>query len=81
MEEMGPLPRSEHEQMKREIVELRAIVRQLEVAIALLKGGKNSRISSTAPLGDIAPTNSIILLIPTVVSSYKYILKSKSLKF
>jgi transposase len=44
--------------MKREIAELRTMVRQLEEAIALLKGGKNSRTGSTAPSADIGRSNS-----------------------
>jgi len=48
VKEMITIPRSEYEQMKREIAELQTMVRQLEEAIALLKGGRNCRTSSTA---------------------------------
>jgi transposase len=55
------IPRTEYEEMKREIAELRTMVRQLEEAIALLKGGKNSRTCSTAPSADIGRSNSYSL--------------------
>ena len=62
MEEMITIPRSEYEQMKRDVVELQAIVQQLEATIALMKGGNNSRTSSTAPSRDIGRSNSISIL-------------------
>jgi transposase len=57
MEEMITIRRSEYEQMQCEIVELRALVRKLEAEIALLKGGKNSRTSSTSPSQDLGRSN------------------------
>jgi transposase len=65
VEEMITIPRSEYEWMKREIAELRSIVRQLEDTIALLKGGKNSRTSSTAPSTDLSRSNSHSLRVPS----------------
>jgi hemerythrin-like domain-containing protein len=65
VEEMITISRSEYEGMKREIAELRAIIRQLEDTIALLKGGRNSRTSSTAPSHDICRSNSISLRVPS----------------
>jgi transposase len=65
MEEYITIPRSEYEGMKREIAELRSIVRQLEEIIALLKGGKNSRTSSTASSQDIGRSNSHSLRTPS----------------
>ena len=58
MEDFVTIPRSEYEGMKREIAELRALVHKLEETIALLKGGKNSRTSSTAPSHDMGRSNS-----------------------
>ena len=58
MEDFVTIPRSEYEGMKREIAELRALVQKLEETIALLKGGKNSRTSSTAPSHDMGRSNS-----------------------
>jgi len=57
VEEMITISRSEYEQLKRENVELRTIVCQLTEEIALLKGGKNSRTSSTAPSHDLGRSN------------------------
>jgi transposase len=56
---------SEYEGMKREISELRSIVRQLEDTISLLKGGKDSRTSSTAPSADLSRSNSHSLRVPS----------------
>jgi len=61
VEEFITIRRSEYEQMQREIVELRSIVQQLMEEISLLKGGKNSRTSSTAPSHDLVRSNSISL--------------------
>ena len=57
--------RSENEQLKRENGELRAVVQQLRAEICLLKGGKNSRTSSTAPSQDIGRSNTVSLRVPT----------------
>jgi len=51
----------EYEDLKRENAELRAIVQQLKEEISLLKGGKDSRTSSTAPSQDIGRSNKISL--------------------
>ena len=61
MDEFITIPRSEYEQMQREIAELRSAVQQLREEISLLKGGKNSRTSSTAPSHDLGRSNSISL--------------------
>jgi len=61
MEAMITIPLSECEELKREIVELRALVQELNDTIALLKGGKNSRSSSTAPSCDLGRSNHISL--------------------
>ena len=61
MDEFITIRRSEYEQMQREIAELRALVQQLMEEISLLKGGKNSRTSSTAPSHDIGRSNTISL--------------------
>ena len=63
MAEMITIPVSEYEQLKRENAELRAAVRRLEEDIALLKGGKSSRTSSTAPSQDIGRSNRFSLRI------------------
>ena len=52
---------SENEEMKREISELRMLVQQLMDEISLLKGGKNSRTSSTSPSHDLGRSNGISL--------------------
>ena len=57
MEEMIIILRSEYEQMKRKIVELRSIVQQLKEELILLRGGGNSRTSSTTPSQDIGRSN------------------------
>ena len=61
MDEFITIRRSEYEQMQRENAELRAIVQQLQEEISLLKGGKNSRTSSTAPSHDLGRSNSVSL--------------------
>jgi len=61
VDEFITIRRSEYEQMQREIAELRALVQQLMEEISLLKGGKNSRTSSTAPSHDIGRSNTISL--------------------
>jgi len=65
VEDFITIPRSEYEGMKREIAELRSIVRQLEETVALLKGGRSSRTSSTAPSHDIGRANSRSLRSPS----------------
>ena len=65
MEGFITIPISEYEGMKREIAELRSTVRQLEEAISLLKGGKNSRTSSTSPSQDLSRSNSVSLRVPS----------------
>ena len=52
---------SENERMKREIAELRLLVKQLGIEISLLKGGKDSRTSSTSPSHDLGRSNRISL--------------------
>jgi len=61
VDEFITIRRSEYEQLQREIAELRSIVQQLTEEISLLKGGKNSRTSSTAPSHDLVRSNSISL--------------------
>ena len=51
--------------LEKENSELRATVCQLEETIALLKGGKNSRSSSTAPSHDLGRSNQISLRTPS----------------
>ena len=65
MEEMITISRSEYEQLKRDNAELRALVEQLEKSISLLKGGKDSRTSSTAPSHDIGRSNKVSLRAPS----------------
>ena len=76
---MVTIPSSEYEQLRREneafrreneifrceIVQLRTMVQQLEATISLLKGGKSSRTSSTAPSHDIGRSNKISLRTPS----------------
>ena len=69
---MVTILRSEYEQLRREneifrceIVQLRTMVQQLEATISLLKGGKSSRTSSTAPSHDIGRSNKISLRTPS----------------
>jgi transposase len=61
VEEKITILRSEYEEMQREISALRTMVQQLEKTISLLKGGKCSRTSSTAPSHDIGRSNQISL--------------------
>jgi len=72
MEELITISRKEYEDLKREnselraeIVGLRVLVGQLQDTIALLKGGKNSRSSSTAPSHDIGRSNKVSLRAPS----------------
>jgi transposase len=58
---MITIPRSEYDQMKTEIAELRILVQRLMEEIALLKNGHNSKTSSTAPSHDIGRSNLINL--------------------
>ena len=58
---MITISRSEYEEMKREIADLRLLVQRLMDEISLLKGGKNSRTSSTSPSHDIGRSNVISL--------------------
>ena len=56
--------RSEYEKMQQELAELRklvALVEELRTEIALLKGGKNSKTSSTSPSQDLGRSNKISL--------------------
>ena len=55
------LLREKLERVTKENEELRAKVHQLEETIALMKGGKNSRSSSTAPSQDLGRSNQISL--------------------
>ena len=64
MEEMVTISRREYEDLKRQIVELQILVRQLEATIALLKGSKNSRTSSLAP-SHVVRSNTISLRTPS----------------
>ena len=57
MEEAIILLRSENEQIKQENAELLRTIEQLKEEIALLKGGKKSRSSSTPPSQDIGRSN------------------------
>ena len=61
MEEMITILRSEYEGLKREIVELRSLIKELETTISLMKGVRNSRTSSTSPSQDLARSNSFSL--------------------
>ena len=61
MDEKITILRSEYEGMKREIAELRLLVEQLRDEKSLLKGGKDSRTSSTCPSHDIGRSNRISL--------------------
>jgi transposase len=65
VEAMITIPLSEYEQLKQEIEELRAMVQELKNTVALLKGGKNSRSSSTAPSFDLDRSNHISLRTPS----------------
>jgi transposase len=60
VEEMISIRRSEYEQFlsqQEELKELRDLVRQLREEIELLKNGRNSKTSSTAPSQDISRSN------------------------
>jgi transposase len=57
VEEMIAILRSENEGLKRENAELRAIIEGLENSIALMKGGRSSRTSSTSPTHDLGRSN------------------------
>jgi uncharacterized small protein (DUF1192 family) len=57
MEEKLHIRRSEYEQLLSQIEELKETVRQLREEIALLKNGRNSKTSSTAPSQDINRSN------------------------
>jgi len=61
VEEMITISRLEYENLKRENSELRIAVEQLRYEISLLKGGKDSRTSSTAPSHDLGRSNRISL--------------------
>jgi len=68
VDEFITISRSEYENLKRENSELRIVVQQLKATIlslqeeiSLLKGGTNSRTSSTAPSHDLGRSNSISL--------------------
>jgi len=61
VEEMLTISRLEYEGMKREISELRMLVQQSRDENSLLKGGKDSRTSSTAPSHDPGRSNRISL--------------------
>ena len=61
MNEFLTIPVSEYEQMRQEIADLRSVVQQLRDEVSLLKGGKNSRTSSTSPSHDLVRSNSLIL--------------------
>ena len=58
---MITISRFEYENLKRENSELRIAVEQLRYEIYLLKGGKDSRTSSTAPSHDLGRSNRISL--------------------
>ena len=64
MEETVTISRFEYDQMQKEIAELRALVLQLQAEISLLRGGRNSRTSSTSPSQDIGRSNQISLRKP-----------------
>jgi hypothetical protein len=55
----------EYESLKRELSELHLLVQQLRDEISLLKGGKNSRTSSTSPSQDLGRSNRISLRTPS----------------
>ena len=61
VDEFITILRSEYEQMQREIVDLRTMVQQLKDEISLLKGGKDSRTSSTPSSHDLGRSNRISL--------------------
>jgi transposase len=55
----------ENATLRGEIAELRSLVQKMEETIALMKGGANSRTSSTAPSCDLGRSNKISLRIPS----------------
>ena len=57
--------KQENERLTKENAELRAKICQLEDTIALMKGGKNSRSSSTAPSHDLGRSNQKSLRTPS----------------
>jgi transposase len=57
MEEMISIPRSEYEQMKKQIASLSALVKRLQEELSLLKNGRSSRTSSTPPSHDTGRSN------------------------
>jgi transposase len=64
VEEMITILRSEYEKMQSLILtipELESTIKSLQAEVALLKGGRNSRTSSTAPSHDIGRSNKISL--------------------
>jgi transposase len=65
VDEFITILRSEYESMKQEIAELRLLSGQLRDEIILLKGGKNSRTSSTSPSHDLVRSNQISLRSPS----------------
>ena len=65
MEEMITIPRIEYERMKTLISTMERTIKELQDVISLLKGGKNSTTSSTAPSQDIGRSNKISLRVST----------------
>jgi uncharacterized small protein (DUF1192 family) len=57
VEDTITIQRSEYEQLLSVIAELREKVQQLQEEIELLKNGRNSKTSSTAPSHDISRSN------------------------
>ncbi|MDR0724549.1 MAG: hypothetical protein LBF59_00880, partial [Prevotellaceae bacterium] len=57
VEEMIHIRRSEYEQLISRQEELIELVRELRAEIELLKNGRNSKTSSTAPSQDISRSN------------------------
>jgi transposase len=56
---------AENTELKNENSELRRIIQGLEQKIALMKGGRNSRTSSTSPSQDVGRSNSFSLRTPS----------------
>jgi transposase len=65
VEEKITISRREYEELKQENAELWVLVRKLQEEIALLKGGRNSHTSSTAPSQDIGRSNTNSLRVPS----------------
>jgi transposase len=65
VDEMITISRSEYESLNRENSELRLQVEELRAEILLLKGGKDSRTSSTSPSHDLGRSNRISLRQPS----------------